>query len=120
MQNQLTRRRVLQQLTALLPTAMLTRAAPLSALMQAAEAAPLNQAVLPSGVRARFIHNVNGIRMHVLEAGFERAGQPAVLLVHGFPELAFSWRKVMLPIAAAGYHVIAPDLRATGAAAAPT
>jgi pimeloyl-ACP methyl ester carboxylesterase len=114
MQMELTRRRVLQQLTALLPTAMLTRAAPVSALMQAAEAAPLNQAVLPSGVRARFIHNVNGIRMHVLEAGFERAGQPAVLLVHGFPELAFSWRKVMLPIAAAGYHVIAPDLRGYG------
>src|SRR2546423_204284 len=44
----------------------------------------------------------------------DRAKPPAVLLVHGFPELAFSWRKVMLPIAAAGYHVIAPDLRGYG------
>ncbi len=52
--------------------------------------------------------------MHVLEAGFEGERRPAVLLVHGFPELAYSWRKVMLPIAAAGYHVIAPDLRGYG------
>jgi pimeloyl-ACP methyl ester carboxylesterase len=52
--------------------------------------------------------------MHVLEAGFDGTRRPAVLLVHGFPELAYSWRKVMLPLAAAGYHVIAPDLRGYG------
>ena len=52
--------------------------------------------------------------MHVLEAGFETAGRPCVLLLHGFPELAYSWRKVMLPLAAAGYHVIAPDQRGYG------
>jgi pimeloyl-ACP methyl ester carboxylesterase len=52
--------------------------------------------------------------MHVLEAGFETERRPAVLLVHGFPELAYSWRKVIAPIAAAGYHVIAPDLRGYG------
>jgi len=46
--------------------------------------------------------------MHVLEAGFEGAGRPALLLLHGFPELAFSWRRVMIPLADAGYHVIAP------------
>jgi len=49
-----------------------------------------------------------------LEAGVERPGRPAVLLLHGFPELAYSWRKVMLPLAAAGYHVIAPDQRGYG------
>jgi len=74
--------------------------------------------VLPTGIRSRVINNVNGIPMHVLEAGPSTgAGQvqrPLVLLVHGFPELAYSWRKVMLPIAAAGYHVIAPDLRGYG------
>ena len=43
-----------------------------------------------------------------------RPGRPAVLLLHGFPELAYSWRKVMLPLAAAGYHVIAPDQRGYG------
>ena len=52
--------------------------------------------------------------MHVLEAGFETPGRPCVLLLHGFPELAYSWRKVMLPLAAAGYHVIAPDQRGYG------
>jgi len=67
---------------------------------------------LPRGIRSRLVQNVNGIRMHVLEAG--QAQQPLVLLVHGFPELAYSWRKVMLPIAGAGYHVIAPDLRGYG------
>ena len=51
--------------------------------------------------------------MHVLEAGFEPAGRP-LLLLHGFPELAYSWRKVMLPLAAAGYHVVAPDQRGYG------
>ena len=52
--------------------------------------------------------------MHVLEAGFETAGRPAVLMLHGFPELAYSWRKVMLPVAAAGFHVIVPDVRGYG------
>jgi pimeloyl-ACP methyl ester carboxylesterase len=57
---------------------------------------------------------VNGLTVHILEAGYESAGRPAVLLLHGFPELAYSWRKVMLPLAAAGYHVIAPDQRGYG------
>jgi pimeloyl-ACP methyl ester carboxylesterase len=52
--------------------------------------------------------------MHVLEAGHTPKGRPAVLLLHGFPELAYSWRKVMPAIAAAGYHVIAPDVRGYG------
>ncbi|MBM85907.1 MAG: alpha/beta hydrolase [Rhodospirillaceae bacterium] len=52
--------------------------------------------------------------MHVLEAGFETSGRPAVLLLHGFPELAYSWRKVIPVLADAGYYVIAPDLRGYG------
>jgi pimeloyl-ACP methyl ester carboxylesterase len=52
--------------------------------------------------------------VHILEAGYETPGRPAVLLLHGFPELAFSWRKVMPALAAAGYHVIAPDQRGYG------
>jgi pimeloyl-ACP methyl ester carboxylesterase len=52
--------------------------------------------------------------MHVLEAGFETRGRPCLLLLHGFPELAFSWRKVMPALAEAGYHVIAPDQRGYG------
>jgi pimeloyl-ACP methyl ester carboxylesterase len=69
---------------------------------------------LPAGIRSRLVENVNGLAMHVLEAGFEDARRPYVLLLHGFPELAYSWRKVMLPLAAAGFHVVAPDQRGYG------
>jgi pimeloyl-ACP methyl ester carboxylesterase len=75
---------------------------------------PLPDIPLPSGVRSRFAENINGLRMHVLEAGFETPGRACVLLLHGFPELAFSWRKVMPQLAAAGYHVLAPDQRGYG------
>ena len=69
---------------------------------------------LSSSIRSRFVDDINGLRMHVLEAGFESKGRPCVLLLHGFPELAFSWRKVMPALAEAGYHVIAPDQRGYG------
>ena len=72
------------------------------------------QATIPAGIRSRFVDNVNGLRMHVLEAGYQTSGRPGVLLLHGFPELAYSWRKVMLPLAAAEYHVVAPDQRGFG------
>ena len=42
--------------------------------------------VLPPGIRSRFVNDVNGLRMHVLEAGFEGQDRPCVLLLHGFPE----------------------------------
>ena len=78
----------------------------------------LDQTVLPAGIRSRFVDGINGLRMHVLEAGFQSHSQadhrPCVLLLHGFPELAYSWRKVMLPLARAGFHVIAPDQRGYG------
>ncbi|HEX4643048.1 MAG TPA: alpha/beta fold hydrolase, partial [Candidatus Acidoferrales bacterium] len=72
-----------------------------------------NRTILP-GIRSRRIENVNGITVHILEAGYETPGRPAVLLLHGFPELAYSWRKVMPSLAAAGYYVIAPDQRGYG------
>jgi pimeloyl-ACP methyl ester carboxylesterase len=75
---------------------------------------PYSADVLPAGIRSRFVDDINGLRMHVLEAGYTAKERPAVLLLHGFPELAYSWRKVMGPIAAAGYHVIAPDVRGYG------
>jgi pimeloyl-ACP methyl ester carboxylesterase len=74
----------------------------------------LPEVPLPSNIRSRFVDGINGLRMHVLEAGFETRGRPCILLLHGFPELAFSWRKVMPALAAAGYHVIAPDQRGYG------
>jgi pimeloyl-ACP methyl ester carboxylesterase len=69
---------------------------------------------LPAGIRSRYVDDINGLSMHVLEAGFETRGRPCLLLLHGFPELAYSWRKVMPALAAAGYHVIAPDQRGYG------
>jgi pimeloyl-ACP methyl ester carboxylesterase len=69
---------------------------------------------LPPGIRSRFVEDINGLRMHVLEAGYQTRGRACVLLLHGFPELAYSWRKVMPALAAAGYHVIAPDQRGYG------
>jgi len=76
--------------------------------------APLDQSVLPPGIRARFVSGVNGLTMHLLEAGYETPGRPCLLLLHGFPELAYSWRRVMLPLAEAGFHVVAPDQRGYG------
>jgi pimeloyl-ACP methyl ester carboxylesterase len=75
---------------------------------------PYGNGTLPPGIRSRIVPNVNGLAVHILEAGYESTGRPALLLLHGFPELAYSWRKVMLPLAAAGYHVIAPDQRGYG------
>ena len=69
---------------------------------------------LPSTIRSRFVEDINGLSLHVLEAGFESQGRPCLLLLHGFPELSFSWRKVMPALADAGYHVIAPDQRGYG------
>ncbi len=75
---------------------------------------PLPASVLPPGVRGRILPGINGLDIHVLEAGYETPGRPAVLLLHGFPELAFSWRKTLPALAAAGYHAIAPDQRGYG------
>ncbi len=69
---------------------------------------------LPPGIRSRFVDGVNGLRVHLLEAGHETPGRPCVLLLHGFPELAYSWRKVMPLLAGAGWHVVAPDQRGYG------
>ncbi len=114
----LTRRELMGGTLATLAAAALRTARPETAHAQTQSAraplGPLAPGVLPAGIRSRFVENVNGIRVHVLEAGYETANRPAVLLVHGFPELAFSWRKVMPPLAAAGFHVIAPDLRGYG------
>ncbi len=72
----------------------------------------MTPAALPDGIRARRVEGVNGLSMQVLDAG--AADRPVLLLLHGFPELAWSWRKVMPPLAAAGYRVIAPDQRGYG------
>jgi pimeloyl-ACP methyl ester carboxylesterase len=75
---------------------------------------PYGNGTLPAGVRPRLIPNVNGLTVNILEAGFETPGRPLVLLLHGFPNLAYSWRKVMPALAEAGYYAVAPDCRGFG------
>src|SRR5262245_52071478 len=73
---------------------------------------PYGNNTLPAGVKPRLVPNVNGLTVNMLEAG--RQGRPLVLLLHGFPNLGYSWRKVMPAIADAGYYVVAPDCRGFG------
>jgi pimeloyl-ACP methyl ester carboxylesterase len=61
--------------------------------------------------------DTNGVRLRVTEAG-ER-GAPVVVLAHGFPELAYSWRHQIPVLADAGYHVLAPDQRGYGGSSRP-
>lgn len=53
---------------------------------------------------------INGINLHIAEKG----EGPIVLLLHGFPELWYSWRHQILFLAAHGYRAVAPDLRGYG------
>jgi pimeloyl-ACP methyl ester carboxylesterase len=66
-----------------------------------------------AGVRHRFVR-ANGVRLHVAEAG---AGDPVVLL-HGFPQHWYGWRRV-IPLLAADHRVICLDLRGFGWSDAP-
>lgn len=75
---------------------------------------PFGHGILPDGVRSRIIQGVNGLDVHVLEGGHEHAGRPLALLLHGFPDLAYGWRHLIPVLAAAGYHVVAPDQRGYG------
>ncbi|GLY05479.1 MULTISPECIES: alpha/beta hydrolase [Actinoplanes] len=61
---------------------------------------------------------VNGVHLEVFEAGREHAGNP-IVLCHGWPEHAFSWRHQMPALAAAGYHVIVPNQRGYGNSSRP-
>jgi pimeloyl-ACP methyl ester carboxylesterase len=61
--------------------------------------------------------DTNGVRLRVIEAG--DPGAPVVVLAHGFPELAYSWRHQIPVLADAGYHVLAPDQRGYGGSSCP-
>jgi pimeloyl-ACP methyl ester carboxylesterase len=75
---------------------------------------PLDPSLLPACVRSRILTGINGLNLHILEAGGEVPNQPCVVLLHGFPEIAYSWRNVMPLLAAAGFYVVAPDQRGFG------
>lgn len=72
---------------------------------------------LPAGIRSNRVDTNTGATLHILEAGYERRKAPCVVLLHGFPELAYSWRNQLLPLATAGFHVVVPDLRGYGRSA---
>ena len=108
----LTRRQLLRGAAAGVATAAATpRGAVARQAFRRSRPGPYAAGVLPPGVRSRFVAGVNGLRMHVLEAGSRAGARAGVLLLHGFPELAYSWRRLMPALAAAGFHVMAPDLR---------
>jgi pimeloyl-ACP methyl ester carboxylesterase len=60
---------------------------------------------------------IDGVRVHYQEAGAE--SEPPLLLIHGFTASNFVWKDVLLPIAAAGFRVVAPDLVGFGFSGKP-
>ena len=64
------------------------------------------------------IISINGIELEVFEGGKENIGNP-IVLCHGFPEHAFSWRYQIPALAKAGYHVIVPNQRGYGNSSCP-
>ncbi len=62
--------------------------------------------------------HVNGVELEIFEADRENAGNP-IVLCHGWPEHAYSWRYQIPALVAAGYHVIAPNQRGYGNSSCP-
>jgi pimeloyl-ACP methyl ester carboxylesterase len=72
----------------------------------------------PTEFPAPTMITVNGVELEVFEAGKENAGNP-IVLCHGWPEHAFTWRHQIDALAAAGYHVIVPNQRGYGDSSRP-
>ncbi|CAG8931969.1 unnamed protein product [Penicillium salamii] len=69
---------------------------------------------LPPGVTSRCIPT-RDLNIHILESGHDpQTTKPLIILLHGFPEIAYSWRRVLPQLSQAGYHVVAPDQRGFG------
>ncbi|KFY13609.1 hypothetical protein V492_03171 [Pseudogymnoascus sp. VKM F-4246] len=79
-----------------------------------ASTADLPPLPLPEGISEHYI-TTKDLTFHTLEAGFSASqAKPLILLLHGFPELAYSYRKIIPTLAAAGYYVVAYDQRGYG------
>lgn len=72
----------------------------------------------PADFPAPTLVRANGVELEVFEAGRENTGG-AIVLCHGWPEHAFSWRHQMSALAAAGYHVVVPNQRGYGNSSRP-
>ena len=77
---------------------------------------------LPDGIRSTYVNCTAscGLNFHYLEAGYSPLGptatrrKPLLLMLHGYPEIAYSWRKVLVPLAGSTYHAVAVDQRGYG------
>ncbi|EAY28067.1 alpha/beta fold hydrolase [Microscilla marina] len=79
----------------------------------------INSAFHPINFPKPTLISVNGIALEVFEAGRQNAGKP-IVLCHGWPEHAFSWRHQVPALVAAGYQVIVPNQRGYGNSSCPT
>lgn len=81
---------------------------------QGARHAELPPLPLPQGITSEYIHcNPTDLTIHYLSAGTPK--QPLLLLLHGYPDLAYSWRHVLVPLAKrTACYVVAPDQRGFG------
>ena len=78
-----------------------------------ASSPPLQPLPLPPGIQQRQItSSASDLSYHILESGSK--GKPLILLLHGFPELAYTWRKLMPALSAPGFYVVAFDQRGYG------
>lgn len=68
---------------------------------------------MTSGISERRVET-NGIRLNIAEQKPQGNGKGLVILCHGFPESWYSWRHQFAPLAGAGYHAVAPDMRGYG------
>lgn len=72
------------------------------------------QDLLPREIKSNYAQDINGIDMHYLESGKKTSDSKLIILLHGFPELSYSWRKILPVLSDNGFHVIAPDQRGFG------
>ncbi len=89
---------------------LLTRTVILLAIVLAAPSAiAAQERPLIPGVKEIHVEQCNGLTIHAWTAGNPK--DPLVLLLHGMPETAYSWKDYLKPLGDAGYHVVAPDMR---------
>jgi pimeloyl-ACP methyl ester carboxylesterase len=68
-----------------------------------------------SGLRDGYAE-IGDVRLHYVEAG----DGPLIILLHGFPEFWYGWRQQIKPLAAAGFRVVAPDMRGYNLSSRPS
>ena len=70
--------------------------------------------LLDNRISSRFVKIDTGLKVHYLECNKNNKNLPTILLLHGFPELSFSWRRIMPMLFEKGFRVIAIDQRGYG------